>query len=104
LIFLKISIRNEYLKLVICASFCFVSKRFKIIFFLLATLLGLFAAEFPDDAALARFAIIAGVGAGLALVQAFLAIVVLHLVAAIRGLPPRVKAAFHNFLFHSLTI
>jgi hypothetical protein len=62
---------------------------------LLAALFGLFAAELPDNAGSPGLAVDAGVGTGLAGVQALLAVVVLHLVAAVMGLPARMKAAFH---------
>jgi hypothetical protein len=61
---------------------------------LLAALLGLFAAEFPDDAAGAEFAVNTGVCAGPAHVQAFLAVAELHLLADHAGVPVRVKTAF----------
>jgi hypothetical protein len=61
--------------------------------FLLAALPGFFAAEFPDDAAGAELAVEAGVGAGLAQIQALLAIPELHLLAFHARLPLRVKAA-----------
>jgi len=55
---------------------------------------GLFAAEFPDDAALAEFAVEAGVGAGPAIIQALLAVGDLHFLADDAGVPVRVVAAF----------
>ena len=65
---------------------------------LLTPLPGLFAAEFPDDAALAEFAVEAGVGAGLAVIQALLAVGDLHFLAEDAGVPVRVMAAFiHKF-------
>jgi hypothetical protein len=64
--------------------------------------LGLFAAQFPDDALGAGLAVIAGVGAGPALVRAFPAIAVVHFIAPDVGVPPRVKAAFHLGLFPSI--
>ena len=67
-----------------------------------AALFGLFAATFPNDALDPGLAIIAGVGAGPALIQTILAVGVSHLVAAVRGGPPRMKAAFHVPLFPSL--
>ena len=68
---------------------------------LLTPLFGLFAAEFPDDAAGAEFAVEAGVGAGLAVIQAFLAIADLHFLAEDAGVPVRVMAAFvHKFHKH----
>jgi hypothetical protein len=67
----------------------------------LAAFLGLFAAQFPDDALRAGFAVVAGVGAREALVQAFPAIAVFHFFAPDVGVPPRVKAAFHLGLFPS---
>jgi hypothetical protein len=63
---------------------------------------GLFAADFPNDATGAGFAVITGVGAGPALVQAFLTVGVAHFIATVRGLPSRMKAAFHVSLFSSL--
>jgi hypothetical protein len=64
----------------------------------LAPLFGLLAAELPDDAALAEFAIEAGVGAGPARVQALLAVGNLHFLADDAGVPVRVMAAFiHKF-------
>jgi len=61
-------------------------------------LFGLLAAEFPDDAALAEFAVEAGVGAGPARVQALLAVGNLHFLADDAGVPVRVMAAFiHKF-------
>ncbi len=62
------------------------------LFFFLAALLGFFAAEFPDDAAGAEFAVKAGVGAGLAQVQALLAIAVFVLLALDASRPVRMKA------------
>jgi len=65
---------------------------------ILTPLFGLFAAEFPDDAALAEFAVEAGVGAGPAGVQALLAVGDLHFLADDTGVPGRVMAAFiHKF-------
>jgi hypothetical protein len=66
---------------------------------LLTPLPGLFAAEFPDDAALAEFAVEAGVGAGLTVIQAFLAVGHLHLLAQDAGVPVRMVAAFIH-VFH----
>jgi hypothetical protein len=67
----------------------------------LTALFGFLAAEFPDDAALAKFAVDTGVGAGLAQIQAFLAVAELHFLAEDAGLPVRVKAAFiHQFHAH----
>jgi hypothetical protein len=64
----------------------------------LTPLPGLFAAEFPDDAALAEFAVEAGVGAGPAIIQALLAVGDLHFLAQDAGVPVRVMAAFiHKF-------
>jgi hypothetical protein len=62
---------------------------------LLAALFGLFAAKLPNNAASPVLTVNAGVGAGPAGVQALLAVVVLHLVAKVMGLPARMKAAFH---------
>ena len=59
----------------------------------LAALLGFLAAEFPDDAARAEFAVEAGVGAGPAGVQALLAITDFVLLAHDVGGPLRVKTA-----------
>jgi len=61
---------------------------------ILTPLLGLFPAEFPDDATLAEFAVEAGVGAGPARVQALLAVGNLHFLADDAGVPVRVMAAF----------
>ena len=61
---------------------------------------GLLAAEFPDDAALAEFAVEAGVGAGPAGVQALLAVGDLHFLADDAGGPVRVMAAFIH-IFHN---
>jgi hypothetical protein len=69
---------------------------------LLAALFGLFAAEFPDDAGPPGLAVYTGVGAGPAGIQTLLAVIILHLVAAVMGLPARVKAAFHVPLLPSL--
>jgi hypothetical protein len=69
---------------------------------LLAALFSLFAAEFPDDAGPPGLAVNAGVGAGPAGVQTLLAVVVFHFVAAVVGLPARMKAAFHVSLLPSL--
>jgi hypothetical protein len=64
----------------------------------LTALFGFFAAEFPDDAAGAELAVEAGVGAGPAIIQAFLAVGDLHLLAQHAGGPVRVMAAFvHKF-------
>jgi hypothetical protein len=74
---------------------------------LLAALFGLFAAEFPDDATLAEFAVEAGVGASLAIIQAFLAVGNFHLLAQHAGVPVRVVAAFvhvfHNDIIAKIT-
>jgi hypothetical protein len=65
---------------------------------ILTPLFGLFTAEFPDDAALAEFAVEAGVGAGPAIIQALLAVADLHFLADHAGVPLRVVAAFiHKF-------
>ena len=63
---------------------------------------GFFAAQLPNDAAGAKFAVKAGVGAGAADVQAFLAVAELHLLADHAGLPVRVKTAFihKNIIIH----
>jgi hypothetical protein len=63
-----------------------------LIFF--AALLGFLAAEFPNDAARAEFAIEAGVGAGATSVQAFLAVAQFMLLAVNARVPVRVKTAF----------
>jgi hypothetical protein len=65
----------------------------------LAPLPGFFAAEFPDDAALTEFAVEAGVGAGPAGVQAFLAVGDLHFLAQDAGVPVRVMPTFIH-IFH----
>jgi hypothetical protein len=65
----------------------------------LTPLPGLFAAEFPDDATLAEFTVETGVGAGLTVVQALLAVGDLHLLAQDAGVPVRVMAAFIH-IFH----
>ena len=62
----------------------------------LTTLPGLFAAEFPDDAAGAEFTVKTGIGAGPAGIQAFLAVPELHFLALHASLPSRVIAAFHE--------
>ena len=62
-------------------------------------LFGLFAAEFPDDAALAEFAVEAGVGAGPARVQALLAVGDLLFLAQDTGVPVRMMAVF-IYKFH----
>jgi hypothetical protein len=67
--------------------------------FLLAALLGLFAAQFPDDALGPGLAVIARVGAGHTLLQAFPAVAVLHFFAPDISFPAGVKAAFHIGLF-----
>ena len=61
--------------------------------FLLTALPGLLAAQLPDDAAPAEFAVETGVGAGPAPVQALLAIGDLHFLAEDAGVPVRVVAA-----------
>jgi hypothetical protein len=61
-----------------------------------AAFAGLLAAQFPDDAARAEFAVEARVGAGPALIQTLLAIPELHLLALDAGLPLGMKSAFHN--------
>jgi len=68
------------------------------------TLFGLFAADFPDNATRAGFAVITGVGAGPAFVQALLTVVVVHFIAPVPGFPARMKAAFHVSLFFLLAI
>jgi hypothetical protein len=84
---------------ILCFSTLFASFPFRLFCLIfLAALLGLLAAEFPDDAAGAEFAIDAGVGAGPAFIQALLAVAVLHLLAQDAGVPLRVMAAFiHKF-------
>jgi hypothetical protein len=65
---------------------------------ILTPLFRLLAAELPDDAARAELAVEAGVGAGPAIIQAFLAVGDLHLLAQDAGGPVRVMAAFiHKF-------
>jgi hypothetical protein len=76
-------------------NFCRVTHASGFLALLLAALFSLFAAEFPDNAGPPGFAVDAGVGAGPALVQAILAVVILHFVAAVMGLTARMKAAFH---------
>jgi hypothetical protein len=61
--------------------------------FFLASLPGFLAAEFPNDAARAELAVEAGVGAGLAEVQALLAVAVFVLLALDAGGPVGVKTA-----------
>jgi hypothetical protein len=72
------------------------------LFLFLTAFFGLFAAQFPDDALSAELAVNAGVGAGLALIQAFLAVAQFMFLAADRSVPIRVKAAFvseaHRFI------
>ena len=68
----------------------------------LAALPGFFAAEFPDDAALAEFAVEAGVGAGPAVVQALLAVGDLHFLADDAGVPVGVVAAFIHKLHEDI--
>ena len=63
---------------------------------LLTTFLGFFAAKFPDDAPLAKLAIDAGVGTGLALIQAFLAVIVIHFLAMDARFPVGMKTAIHR--------
>jgi hypothetical protein len=70
---------------------------------LLTPLFGLLAAEFPDDAALAEFAVEAGVGASPARVQALLTVGDLHFLADDAGVPVRVMAAFIH-IFHGYNI
>jgi hypothetical protein len=60
-------------------------------FFLFALL-----AEFPDDALVSELAIAARVGAGLAMIEAFLAISDFHLVAFHSSVPIRMITAFHS--------
>jgi hypothetical protein len=60
---------------------------------LLAALFSFLAAEFPDDAAWAKLAVQAGVGAGAASVQAFLAVPQFMFLALYAGLPLRMKSA-----------
>jgi hypothetical protein len=68
-------------------------------FIFLTALLGFFAAEFPDDAALAELAVEAGVGTGAASVQAFLTVPHFIFLALHAGLPVRVKtAAIHGVI------
>jgi hypothetical protein len=68
---------------------------------LLAALFGLLAAQFPDDAALAKFAVDTRVGAGPAIVQAFLTVTDFHFLADDTAVPVRVMAAFiHKFHRH----
>jgi hypothetical protein len=60
----------------------------------MTALFGFLAAEFPDDAAGPEFAINAGVGAGLAEVQALLAVSQFVLLAVNARVSVRVKTAF----------
>ena len=70
----------------------------------LTALFGLFAAELPDDAALAKLAVEAGVGAGPAIIQALLAVADLHFLADNAGVPVRVMAAFiHKFHCYNIS-
>jgi hypothetical protein len=62
----------------------------------LTSFLGFLAAEFPDDAPLAKFTINARVGTGLAQVQAFLTIVVIHFLAMDSSFPVGMKSAVHR--------
>jgi hypothetical protein len=57
------------------------------------------SAHFPDYALGAGLAVGAGVGAGLAVLEAFLAIADRHFLALDIGLTARVISAFHNFSF-----
>ena len=59
----------------------------------LTPLFGFLAAEFPDDAAGAKLAVEAGVGAGLTQVQALPAVALFVLLALDAGRPVRVKTA-----------
>jgi hypothetical protein len=70
---------------------------------LLTPLFGFLAAEFPDDAALAKFAIKAGVRAGPTKVQAFLAVSQFMLLAVDARFPVRVKTAFIHKIIISKT-
>jgi hypothetical protein len=88
-----------FIKLWFLTLFAFFPFRFFPSFFF-TPLSGLFAAEFPDDAALAELAVEAGIGAGPAVVQALLAVGDLHLLAEDAGVPVRVMAAFVH-VFHS---
>jgi hypothetical protein len=65
----------------------------------LTPLPGFLAAEFPDNAALAEFAVEAGIGAGPAIIQALLAVGDLHFLAEDAGVPVRMVAAFIH-IFH----
>ena len=59
-------------------------------------------AEFPDNALLSELAVAARVGAGLALIETFLAISDLHLVAFNSSIPIRVITTFHDVQSHSV--
>lgn len=88
---------NEAWLLYRFASFLF--PRFPLLF--LTSLFGILAAEFPDDAAGAEFAVEARIGAGPAGVQAFLAVADFHFLADDAGVPVRVMAALiHRFHRH----
>jgi hypothetical protein len=63
---------------------------------LLTAFLGFFAAEFPDDAALPKLTIDTRVGAGLAFVKTFLAVIVIHFLAMDASFPIGMKAAMHR--------
>jgi hypothetical protein len=63
---------------------------------LLATLFGFFATEFPDDATLTKFTIDARISASLAVIQTFLAVIIIHFLAMHAGFPIRVKTAIHG--------
>lgn len=62
------------------------------------------SAHFPDYALGAELAVGAGIGAGLAVLEAFLAIADRHLLALDKGLAARVISAFHDssFIFRHL--
>jgi hypothetical protein len=64
----------------------------------LAAFFGFLAAQLPNNAAGAELAVYAGVGAGLANIQALLAVAELHLLAINPGLPVRVKTAFVHII------
>jgi len=70
----------------------------------LAALFGFLAAKFPNYAPRAKLAIGAGVGTGLAVIQAFLTIIIIHFLAMDACFPVGVKTAVHKKILKKIVI
>jgi hypothetical protein len=70
----------------------------------LTAFFGFFAAKFPNYAPLAKLAIGARVGTGLAAIQAFLTIIIIHFLAMDACFPVGVKSAIHEKILKKIGI